>query len=110
MGDYAANALQSLAYLAYLKGILFSGLLRVAPYCVPGGVEVVSIEAHLLHGCAHSCHAPEARPAPRQVRQHTPIPRPLLALDTEHGPSYRRGDERGVGLGAIRLPFATLRW
>ncbi len=26
----------------YLSGLLFSGLLRVAPYCVPGGVRVVS--------------------------------------------------------------------
>ncbi len=27
---------------AYLSGFLFSGLLCVAPYCVPGGVKVVS--------------------------------------------------------------------
>jgi hypothetical protein len=27
---------------AYLKGLLFSGLLRVAPYCVLGGIRVVS--------------------------------------------------------------------
>jgi hypothetical protein len=26
----------------YLSPYLFSGLLRVAPYCVPGGISVVS--------------------------------------------------------------------
>jgi hypothetical protein len=35
--------------LPYLKGFLFSGLLRVAPYCVPGSVRVVSIEVELVH-------------------------------------------------------------
>ena len=76
------RGLHGLADAAYLEGFPFSGLLSVAPYCVPGGIRVVSIEAHLLHGRARSWHAPEARPAPRQVRQHTPNPRPLLALDT----------------------------
>jgi hypothetical protein len=36
--------LQRLANPAYLGGFLFSGLLRVAPYCVPGGIRVVSRE------------------------------------------------------------------
>jgi hypothetical protein len=31
-----------LANPPYLSGFLFSGMLRVAPYCVPGGVRVVS--------------------------------------------------------------------
>jgi integrase len=35
-----------LANPAYLSGFLCSGLLRVAPYYVPGGIRVVSIEAH----------------------------------------------------------------
>jgi hypothetical protein len=35
--------LQGLANPAYLSGFLFSGLLRVAPYCVPGGIRVVSM-------------------------------------------------------------------
>jgi hypothetical protein len=34
--------LQRLANPAYLRGFLFPGLLRFAPYCVPGGVRVVS--------------------------------------------------------------------
>ena len=29
---------------AYLQGFLFSGLLSVAPYCVPGGIRLVSIQ------------------------------------------------------------------
>ena len=32
-----------LASPGYLSGLPFSALLRVAPYCVPGGVKVVSI-------------------------------------------------------------------
>ena len=34
--------LLGLANTAYLKGFLFSGLPRVAPYCIPGGIRVVS--------------------------------------------------------------------
>jgi hypothetical protein len=34
---------QGIANAAYLSGLLFSGLPCVAPYCVPGGVRVVSI-------------------------------------------------------------------
>ena len=37
------GGLQGLAKPLYLGGFLCSGLLRVAPYCVPGGVRVVSI-------------------------------------------------------------------
>jgi len=39
--------LQEVAKPAYLGGFLCSGLLRVAPYCVPGGVRVVSNERGL---------------------------------------------------------------
>jgi hypothetical protein len=34
--------MQGIANPAYLGGFLLSGLLRVAPYCVPGDVRVVS--------------------------------------------------------------------
>jgi hypothetical protein len=51
--------LHKVANSAYLGGFLFSGLLCVAPYCVPGGVRVVSIDALLLHDPARSRHAPE---------------------------------------------------
>src|SRR5215216_1109225 len=37
------RGVQRLANPAYLKGFLFSALLRVAPYCVPGGIRVVSM-------------------------------------------------------------------
>src|SRR5215211_3975765 len=33
---------QELANAAYLSGFLCSELLRVAPYCVPGGIRVIS--------------------------------------------------------------------
>ncbi len=36
------RGLQRLVNPAYLGGFLCSGLLRVAPYCVPGGIRVVS--------------------------------------------------------------------
>jgi hypothetical protein len=34
--------MQRIANAAYLSDILCSGLLRVAPYCVPSGIRVVS--------------------------------------------------------------------
>jgi hypothetical protein len=36
------RGLHKVANPPYLSGFLCSGLLRVAPYCVPGGVRVVS--------------------------------------------------------------------
>src|SRR5215207_4885927 len=36
------RGLHRLANPPYLKGFPFSTLLRVAPYCVPGGIRVVS--------------------------------------------------------------------
>jgi hypothetical protein len=47
--------LQEFANLAYLSDFHVSGLLRVAPYCVPGGVRVVSEVGLLL------CPSPVAR-------------------------------------------------
>jgi hypothetical protein len=41
--------MQGIANAAYLEGFPFPALLSVAPYCVRGGIRVVSIEAHLLH-------------------------------------------------------------
>src|SRR5215208_8453085 len=37
------GGVQGVAKPAFLRGFSFSGLLRVALYCVPGGVKVVSI-------------------------------------------------------------------
>src|SRR5919107_5837214 len=36
------GGVQRIANAAYLEGFLFPALLRVAPYCVPGGIRVVS--------------------------------------------------------------------
>src|SRR5687767_13905932 len=41
------RGLQRAAIPPYLKGFPFSTLLRIAPYCVPGGIRVVS-EARVL--------------------------------------------------------------
>jgi hypothetical protein len=46
------HVLQGIAIAAYLKGFPFSGLLSVAPYCVPGGIRVVSISSSLLRESA----------------------------------------------------------
>src|SRR5215208_6536243 len=39
---HALQGLHRFANPAYLGGFLFSGLLRVAPYCAPGGIRLVS--------------------------------------------------------------------
>ena len=47
--------MQEIANAAYLQGFPFSCLLRVAPYCVPGGIRVVSKDrgsASLLPACS----------------------------------------------------------
>jgi hypothetical protein len=36
------RGVHGIANAAYLVGFLCSGLLRVAPYCVPGGITLVS--------------------------------------------------------------------
>jgi hypothetical protein len=36
---------QGVADAAYLEGFPFPALLHIAPYCAPGGIRVVSIEA-----------------------------------------------------------------
>jgi hypothetical protein len=41
------RGLHSHVDLPYSSGFLFSGLPCVAPYCVPGGVRVVSTEVEL---------------------------------------------------------------
>jgi hypothetical protein len=38
----ALQGVHGIANAAYLEGFPFSGLLRVAPYCVPGGIRMVS--------------------------------------------------------------------
>ena len=42
------RSLHGFAITPYLRAFLFSGSLRVAPYCVPGGVRVVSEVGLLL--------------------------------------------------------------
>jgi hypothetical protein len=39
------RGVQGIANAAYLEGFPFPALLSVAPYCVPGGIRVVSMEA-----------------------------------------------------------------
>ena len=48
------RGVQRLAKPVFLGHFLCSGLLGVAPYCVPGGVRVVSISlSYLLNNVAH---------------------------------------------------------
>src|SRR5215210_2597890 len=53
------QALQGVANPPYLKGLLFSGLLRVAPYCVLGGIRLVSGSVAEALPKAHSLPAEE---------------------------------------------------
>ena len=53
------SGVQGLANAAYLSDFLFSGLLRVAPYYVPGGLRVVSIE---VHSCSTIVLTPNEHP------------------------------------------------
>jgi hypothetical protein len=84
--------LQRLANPAYLGGFLFSGLLRVAPYCVPGGIRVVSTEAQLLHNPAHS------RIHPKYVQHLTGHASIKLSLDhySHWRPSIGRDTAEGI--------------
>jgi hypothetical protein len=64
--------LQRVANPAYIGGFLCSGLLSAAPYCVPGGIRVVSSGVDLsVRESAHNAQATQAavraliRPSPR---------------------------------------------
>jgi hypothetical protein len=59
--------LHGIANAAYLEAFPFPALLRVAPYCVPGGVRLVSTEALLPHDRARLWYSPEGHPAPREI-------------------------------------------
>ena len=80
------RGLHEVAIPAYLSGFLFHGLPCVAPYCVPGGIRVVSTEAWLLHDRARSWHASEVRLVPREERMYPAYPRAILTLDALYGP------------------------
>jgi hypothetical protein len=84
-----------LANPAYLSRFLFSGLLRVAPYCVPGGIRVVSILPSYMASTKGfvRCEGMNAR---RRVPSASPSCLPL--------PSSRRAGFRPLplpGLGHI---------
>ena len=101
--------LHGLANPGYLGRFFFSGLLRVAPYCFPGGIRMVSkgyrgcIEAAVQRAiflCSHCSRSARGRL----------ISGSQLSLDTEHGQTCRRRDGRSVGLADLLVPFASPRW
>jgi hypothetical protein len=53
------RGVQRIANPPYLEGFPFPALLSVAPYCVPSGIRVVSIQASLLHDPTPSCTHPK---------------------------------------------------
>ena len=69
------SGVQRIANDAYLGDFLFSGLLRVAPYCVPGGIRVVSNGRQCIDGPNPSMTL-EMRPAMQSIRR-------LANLDVE---------------------------
>ena len=60
------RGMQRLANDAYLSGFLCSALLRVAPYCVPGGIRVVSILSSYPRSSKGSLRARPLGPPPRR--------------------------------------------
>jgi hypothetical protein len=76
------RGVQGIANPAFQKGFLFSGLLRVAQYCVPGGIRVVSISPFPGH-----CEPPrttlrEATEAPRRAAAAWFAPLPPLWVES----------------------------
>jgi hypothetical protein len=66
------RGVQGIASAAYLEGFPFSGLLSVAPYCVPDGIRVVSrVRALAL---------------PHSLACLVPIPDALSKRDISHRP------------------------
>jgi hypothetical protein len=92
---------QKLADAAYLEGFPFPALLRVAPYCVPGGINTGE---YLLHHAACERYACEVRLAPRPARQHPANPRPLLSLDAVYGRSTAEGMDEALGYASHSCP------
>jgi hypothetical protein len=88
------RGVQGIANAAYLEGFPFPALLRVAPYCAPGGVNR-GIAA--LRSCS-LMYAPEVRPAPREAPLDPAYLGPLLSLYNHFGPQHCRRDGRGLGV------------
>ena len=85
------------ANAAFLGDFLCSGVPRVAPYCVLGGIRVVSIPATAApRSCTSKEHAPKVRPASHRARQHPANSRALQSLDALDGPQHRRWDGRNI--------------
>src|SRR5215203_3510654 len=73
------RGLQRGANPAYLEGFPYSGLLSVAPYCVPGGIRVVS-GARVLRNSPNRKKGISRLPFPPPVRRIRPH------LMSSHGP------------------------
>jgi hypothetical protein len=91
------RGLQRLANAAYLEGFPFPALLRVARYCVPGGIRVASTEAWLLHDPAGAWHTPEVRRAPRRARQYPLTLDPYSDWISSMGRSTSDGIDEALG-------------
>jgi hypothetical protein len=64
------RSVQGCANPAYLEGFPFPALLRVAPYCVPGGIRVVS-RGPGLSGVSGSVGPGLCRFSDTNIREHT---------------------------------------
>ena len=78
------RGVQGIANPAYLGGFLFSCLLRVAPYCVPGGIRVVS-NGRLQYGrdprsMPGTMPLTSAKRVLRRAKYHPPMGRHALRL------------------------------
>src|SRR3712207_5936863 len=99
------RGVQGVAITAFLGGFLCSGLLRVTPYCAPGGVRVVSISPLLSGSGTERC---ATRHTTRRRQHSTITPRaPSLIRPNTHLSEARQSGSRGSFVRASRpLPWS----
>src|SRR5687768_13280075 len=102
------RGLQRLANAAYLEGFPFPALLRVAPYCVPGGVRVVSTSPSYPHNTAV-----HVQPFVSSNRAYIAVIKngflALITVTPSSRDAHLRGVLRGLRPDSCRR-LATSRW
>jgi hypothetical protein len=92
------RGVQGVANPAYLSHFLFSGLPCVAPYCVPGGVRVVSMSSAPLASAKGSLYWEAMAARLRFARSHGRSP-PASGL------AQAPGSRRGPPSCSLRTPY-----
>jgi hypothetical protein len=92
------SGVQGFAIAAYLEGFPFPALLRVAPYCVPGGIRVVSMSSAPLASTKGSLCWEAMAARLRFARSHRRSP-PASGL------AQASGSRRGPPSCSLRTPY-----